>query len=191
MKTLMMRKFCYGEPDAHVMMRRARALIVTLILLSLSSTVILYFVARPAIYLAVIALSLLSVALLFVGYLEQRSRGLRLRTYNQLSISKEEVEMDVQYAGIYTALGLILLFSVGSFMVAATMVQAWSTVGVTAVVLFLMSSLILIPYIALFVRGAAQDQRDKLAREAIKRIESVHNIREQVLLKAPFKQRIL
>jgi len=190
MKTLMMKKFCYGEPDAHVMMRRARALIVTLILLSLISTVILYFVARPAIYLAVIALSLLSVALIFVGYLEQRSRGLRLRTYNQRSISKEEVEMDVQYAGIYTALGLILLFSLGSFMVAATMVQAWSTVGVTAVVLFLISSLILIPYIALFVRGAAQDQRDKLAREAIKRIESVHNNREQVLLKTPFKQRI-
>lgn len=75
--------------------------------------------------------------------------------------------MDVPYASIHMDLALILLFLASSVMVAATVVQAWSTVGAAAVVLFLMSSLIMIPYLSLLLRGAAEDQRNRLAKEAL------------------------
>lgn len=158
-------KFCDGESDATLMMKRARIMLQALVLLSLISSVTFYFLIRPATYLAITAVGVFSVTLAFVSFLECRSKG--LREYNQLSISEEEVEMDVQYASIYTALAIILLFLASSVMVAATVVQAWSTVGATAVVLFLMSSLILIPYVSLFLRGAAEDQRNKLAKESL------------------------
>jgi hypothetical protein len=64
-----------------------------------------------------------------------------LRDPNQTLISGDEVEMNAEYAGIYTAMGLVLLFAISAFIVVATMVEDWSTVGLSASVLFFWRSL--------------------------------------------------
>jgi len=110
----------------------------------------------------------LFLALIVVSYLEKQSRAERVRGKNQAKISSEEVEMDVQYAGIYTAMGLITLFATATFIVAAIMIEDWSIVGIAAAVLFLLAVLIILPYIPLFIEDAAQDERDKLELERLK-----------------------
>lgn len=178
MRTKLMPRFADGETDATAMMKRAKRILQALVVLSFVSSLLIYFLIRPATYLAILGTVLFSVALALVSFLESQSKGLRQK--GQWTISAEEVEMDAQYASIYTAIALFLLFMVSSVMVAATLVQAWATVGFTAAVLFMMSSLILIPYIALFLRGAAEDQRNKLAKQAMSPIprQSTRNRRK-------------
>lgn len=161
------REFCFGEPDAHLMTRRSMGVVLILLCVSLVAGILLFIFARPLTYLAIISLILLLVSLAFTSFLEHKSRGRVLRSEGQSQISREEVEMNVQYAGIYMAMALILLFIGGCFIVAATFAREWSTVGGLSVVLFLMSGLILVPYLSLFIRGAAQDERKKLEREAL------------------------
>ena len=74
--------------------------------------------------------------------------------------------MNAEYAGIYTAMGLVLLFAISAFIVVATMVEDWSTVGLSASVLFLLALFIVLPYLPIFIAEAAQDERNKLNREA-------------------------
>jgi len=162
-----LRDFCVGEPDAHVMTRRSICVVMILLGFSLVAGIALFIFARPLTYLAIISSFLLLVALAFTSFLERKSRAKVLRSKGQSQISEEEVEMGVQYAGIYMALALILLFVAGCFIVAATFAREWSTVGGLSVVLFLMAGLILVPYLALFIKGSAQDERKKLEREAV------------------------
>jgi hypothetical protein len=58
-----------------------------------------------------------------------------------------------------------------SFVVATTMVNEWSMVGLATAVLFLLSIVIVLPYIPLFVEDARQGERDKLELEATSRKE--------------------
>jgi len=156
-----------GEPDAHVMMRHARTMLRLLLIVALVATIVLFIFYRQAAYLAALPVPPLFLAFVVVSYLEKQSRAERIRVNNQTKISSEEVEMDVQYAGIYTALGLATLFAIATFIVAATMVEDWSMVGISAAALFLLAVLIILPYIPLFIEEAAQDEHDKLEREAL------------------------
>jgi hypothetical protein len=155
-----------GEPDAHVMMRHAKTIFRLLLILALIATTLLFSFFRPAAYLAALPVPVLFVGFVLVSYLEKQARAKALRSRDQSTISQEEVEMDIQYAGIYTALGLTLLFALATFIVAATIVEDWSMIGLVAAVLFLLSVLIVFPYIPLFIIGASEDERDKLQREA-------------------------
>jgi hypothetical protein len=155
-----------GEPDAHVMMRHARTIFRVLLILALIATTLLLIFFRPAAYLAALAVPVLFLGFVFVSYLEKQSRAESLRSANQLTISQEEVAMDIQYAGIYTALALTLLFALAAIITAATMVEDWSMVGIVAAGLFLLSVFIVFPYIPLFIAGSSEDERNKLKCEA-------------------------
>jgi hypothetical protein len=166
MKTVTIEDPMLGEPDAHVMMRHAKTIFRWLLILALIATTLLIIFFRPAAYLAALPVPVLFVGFVFVSYLEKQSRASVLRSSNQSTISQEEVQMDIQYAGIYTALGLTLLFALATFIVAATMVEDWSMIGIVAAFLFLLAVFIVFPYIPLFIVGASEDERDKLEQEA-------------------------
>ena len=172
MKTNTMRNGELGEPDAHVMMRHARMVLRLLLIVALIATTLLLIFFRQAAYLAAIPVPVLLFAYVIVSVLEKQSRAEVLRCRNQLVISQEEVDMDIQYAGIYTAMGLIALFALSTFIVAATITEDWSMVGTVAAILFLLSVLILFPYIPLFMIDAAHHERDKLQEEKRIREES-------------------
>ncbi|QDT91553.1 hypothetical protein Pan161_32120 [Gimesia algae] len=160
-----------GEPDSHVMMRHAKTILRFLLIVALIATSVLLVFFRPAAYLAALPVPVLFLGFVFVNYLERQSKAKMLRSTNQSTISQKEVEMDVQYAGIYTAMALMLLLALGTFIVAATMVEDWSMMGMVAAVLFLLSVVILFPYIPLFIADAEHDERDKLQHEAAFREE--------------------
>ncbi len=155
-----------GEPDAHVMMRHAKTVVRLLLIVALIATTLLLIYFRPAAYLAAFAVPVLVLTLIYVSYLERRSRASQLRTDDQLSISQEEIEMNVQYAGIYTGMILLLLFSLSALIVASTMVEDWSMIGLVSAVLFLLMALIVFPYIPLFIADSGTNERSKLKREA-------------------------
>ncbi|XZE19760.1 hypothetical protein SH449x_005088 [Pirellulaceae bacterium SH449] len=157
-----------GEPNGHVMMRHARMFFGLCLVVSLIATIVLFIFNRQAAYIAALPVPPLFLALIVVSYLEKKSRVKKIRVRHQATISPEEVEMNVQYAGIYTAIGLIMLFATATFIVAATMFDDWAKVGLAATVLFMLVVLIILPYIPLFIENAAQDERDKLGREALK-----------------------
>ncbi|QDT89911.1 hypothetical protein [Gimesia algae] len=155
-----------GEPDAHVMMRHAKTVLRFLLIVALIATSVLLLYLPPAAYLAALAVPLLFLGFVFVSYLERKSKAKVLRSKNQSNISKEEVEMDVQYAGIYTAMALALFLALAVFIMAATMVEDWSMVGMVAATFFLLSIFLLFPYIPLFIEEAEHDERDKIQHEA-------------------------
>jgi len=155
-----------GEPNAHVMMRHARLIFLLFLIVTLIATMVLFIFYREAAYVAALPVVPLFLALVFVSYLERQSRADKIRVKNQTKISSEEVELNVQYAGIYTAMGLVTLVAIATFIIAATMVEDWSMVGFFALALFLLTVLITLPYIPLFIEESAQDERDKLGREA-------------------------
>jgi len=59
-----------------------------------------------------------------------------------------------------------LLFALATFIAAAFTVEDLAMLGMVAAVLFVMSVMFLLPYIAFFISEAAHDERDKLQREA-------------------------
>ncbi|QDV20545.1 hypothetical protein Pan153_52210 [Gimesia panareensis] len=154
-----------GEPDSHVMMRHAKTILRFLLIVALIATGVLLLFFRPAAYLAALPVPVLFFAFAYVSYLERQSKAKVLRSTNQSAISQKEVEMDVQYTGIYTAMALMLFLALGTFIVAATMVEDWSMVGMVAAIFFLLSVFILFPYIPLFIDEAEHEERDKLQSE--------------------------
>ncbi len=154
-----------GEPDAHVMMRHAKTVVRLLLIVALIATTLLLIYFRPQPTCRVRSTRIV-LTLIYVSYLERRSRASQLRTDDQLSISQEEIEMNVQYAGIYTGMILLLLFSLSALIVASTMVEDWSMIGLVSAVLFLLMALIVFPYIPLFIADSGTNERSKLKREA-------------------------
>ncbi|WP_417389323.1 hypothetical protein [Gimesia sp.] len=155
-----------GEPDAHVMMRHAKTILRFLLIFALIATSVLLLFLPQAAYLAASAVLVLFIGYVIVSYLERQSQAKVLRSRNQSTISQKEVEMDVQYAGIYTAIALTLFLALGVLIMAATLVEDWSMVGMVAAVFFLMSVFLLFPFIPLFIREAKYEERDKLQHEA-------------------------
>ncbi|WP_417388551.1 hypothetical protein [Gimesia sp.] len=151
-----------GEPDAHVMMRHAKTVLRFLLIVALIATCGLLLFLPSAAYLAAIAVPVLFIGFVFVSYLERQSQAKVLRSGNQSNITQKEVETDVRYAGILTAIALTLFLALGAFIMAATLVEDWSMVGMVATVFFLISIFLLFPFIPLFIKEAKHEERKKL-----------------------------
>ena len=175
-RTKILRRWKLGEPDSHIMMRHAKTILWIFLVISVLSTIALLIFYRPAAYLAAVPVPILFLGYLFACYLERQSRALLLRVPNQTLISGDEVEMNAEYAGIYTAMGLILFFAISAFVVVATMVEDWGTVGLSASVLFLLALFIVLPYLPIFIAEAAQGERNKHEREAESDIDAKSKI---------------
>lgn len=150
-----------GEPDAHVMMRRAKMVLRILLIMALIATIALLVFYRPAAYLAAISIPVLGLIFGIVSVLEMQSRASRLRRPGQKSISQDEIDLDVENAGIYTALEIAFVLVVGTTVVAATIVD-WAMIGIVAAVLLLLAIFITLPYIPLLVMDAAHEEREKV-----------------------------
>ncbi len=172
MKTAMISKLGLGEPHPHAMMRQAKMFLLYLLILALIATVLLLLFFRPAAYLAALAVTALLVCLVIVGFLERQSTIQMLRSTDQSSITKEEEDMGVQYAAILTAITLIMFSALAATLVATSLVEDWAMVGVVAAALFLLSILLMFPYLTLFLVGAEREERDKVDRDAKLRRES-------------------
>lgn len=166
MKIASVQSWIHSEPHAHVMMRHAKEILRLFLIAALIATIVLFVFFRPAAHLAALTVPFLFLAFVLASYLQAQATIPRLRERGQESISSEEVEMNIQYAGVYIAMALTLLFATSTLIVAASMVDDWSMVGLSASILFLLATLFMLPYIPLFLQGARQDERDKLDREA-------------------------
>jgi len=155
-----------GEPDAHRMTRRARAALGTLLILATAATIILMFLHWQVAYLAAFPIPVLFLAFIGVCYLERQSRAEVLRGADNAAISKEEVELDARFAGLYTALFLLIFLASSALVIAATLVVDWSMVGLVAGIILLLSILIMLPYIPLFIMDSSRDEREKLRQES-------------------------
>jgi len=174
LKGFVVNKSKLGEPRAHAMMRNAKFILLTLLVTALIATILLIFLYRPAAYLVGLQIPTLFLAFIVVSYLESRATVKMLRSKNQKSISSEEVEMDVQYAGIYTSIVLVLLMAISALVMAATMVENWSMVGASAALILMLSIFYVLPYVPFFIADAEQDERDKVQPEA-ENPEQLHN----------------
>ncbi len=101
---------------------------------------------------------------LLVGQLERQSRAAALREPGQTTISQEEIELDVQDAGIFTGLGIAFLLALGTFIIAASVFD-WALVGIAATAGFLLAVLINIPYLSLIVEEAERDELEKVTHQ--------------------------
>ncbi len=161
-----MKKHSLGEPDAHIMMRTIKIVLLVLLSLALTATILLVIFYPPAAYLAGLPIPILFLAFIIASFLDRRATVKMLRQANQTTISAEEFEMNVQYAGIYTSLALALLMAISAIVMAATMVEDWSMVGASAAFILLLSIFYVVPYIPFFIADAEQDERDKLGLKA-------------------------
>ncbi|WP_182868155.1 hypothetical protein [Stieleria mannarensis] len=147
------------------MMRRAKTTVRWLLIVALVSTIVMFLFVRPAAYLGAIPIPILFVIDVVLGLLERQSRATAIREPGQQSISKKEIELDVQDAGILTGLGIVFLLAVGTFIIAAALFD-WPLVGAVATAGFLLAVLINIPYLYLFVQEAERDEREKVTHQA-------------------------
>jgi hypothetical protein len=164
-----------GEPDAHRMMRYLRSVLLGLLCVSLIATALLLIFYRPAAYLAGLPLPVLALAFIAVLVLERRATAERLRAKHAAAISQKEVEMDVQYAGVYTALNLALLFAASTFVMAATMMEDLSMVGASAALLLLLAIFYALPYLPFLIADSGQEERDKLQHQVDGRPDPANN----------------
>jgi hypothetical protein len=148
------------------MMRHAQTVIRWLLITALVSTILLFLFVRPAAYLAAIPIPLLFAALVMVKYFERQARASALRRPGAREITQEEIETDVQDAGIYTALGIALLLALGTFIIAASLFD-WAEVGIAATAGLLLAVLINIPYLSLIVQEAERDEREKVTHQPL------------------------
>lgn len=155
-----------GEPDAHRMTRRARAAFGLLLILATVATILLMLLHWQVAYLAAFPIPVLFLAFIGVCYLERQSRAEVLRGADNAAVSKDEVELDIRFAGMYTALFLLVFLALSALVIAATLVVDWSMVGLVAGVILLLSILIMLPYIPLFVMESSRDEQEKLRQDA-------------------------
>jgi hypothetical protein len=150
-----------GESDAHAISRHLRVVIRILLIVATVATILLFLFYRPATYLAAIPIPVLILVLTLVNELERRSRASALRHQGQTSITKEELEEDVQTVGIATALKIGGALALGTFIVAGSLFDL-ATVGIGATALLLLAILIEIPYLGLFITETERDELEKV-----------------------------
>lgn len=154
-----------GEPDAHIMMRRAKSVVRLLMVLAIIAAVLSLVFFRPAAYLAALPIPILFVLYVIVSLLEQQARASALRRPGQTTISNEEIETDVRSAGFYTGLAIAIVLALGTFVVAISFYE-WPLVGFAAAALLFLATLIEIPYLTLFIAEAERDERDKITHDS-------------------------
>ena len=150
-----------AEPDAHVLSRHFRTGVRVLLAVSLIATIVAIFAYPSVAYLAAIPIPILYAVLASVNYMEVRSRASELRERGSDHLSKEELEVDVETAGIILLLKVIGILAAGTFIIAAAFFE-WQSVGVAATALFLLAVLINIPFLPLFFAEAQRDELDHL-----------------------------
>ncbi|MBB03055.1 MAG: hypothetical protein CMJ47_10440 [Planctomyces sp.] len=150
-----------GEPDAHLASRHMQTGVRIVLILCLMATVGLLLFNPAAAYLAAISVPVLIVVLVFVGFLERRSRAERLRTAGQSQISQHEVDVDVETIGVITVLKVVGALAVGSFIAAATIFDL-ATLGIAASVAFLIFLLTQLYILPIFFLESERDEREKL-----------------------------
>tara|TARA_R110002049_G_scaffold182485_2_gene350379 strand:+ start:123214 stop:123741 length:528 start_codon:yes stop_codon:yes gene_type:complete len=150
-----------GEPDAHAMSRHLATTIRVALILCVIATLVLFVFYRPAAYLAAIPVPLLAVALMLVDLFERRSRSNALRKPNQTEIGQDEVELDVEVAGLTTAVKAFAVLAVGTFIIAAAYFEA-AILGIAATAVLLLALLIELPFILVGVSEAKRDEREKI-----------------------------
>jgi hypothetical protein len=155
-----------GEPDAHRMMRWARSVLGMLLILATLATIILILLHWQVAYLAAFPTPVLFLAFISVCYLERQSRAEVLRGAGDTAISQDEVELDIRFAGLYTALFLLIFLALSALVIAATLVIDWSMVGLVAGVILLLSILIMLPYIPLFIMDSSREEQEKLEQDS-------------------------
>jgi membrane protein implicated in regulation of membrane protease activity len=132
-----------------------------LLIIALLATVVLFLLMPAAAYLAAIPIPVLFVVYLLAGQWERQSRSTALRQAGEDAITQEEVELDVRDTGIYTALGILFVLALGTFIIAAALFE-WPLVGGVAAAGLLLAILINLPYLTLFVQEAEHDERDRV-----------------------------
>ncbi|QDV24648.1 hypothetical protein [Aureliella helgolandensis] len=146
-----------GEPDAHANFRHMQTAIRGLLIVASVATIALFLTNRPATLFAAIPIPALIIISAIVGYFERRSRASVLRHPGQSHITKQELEADVQSAGIVTGLKVGVALALGTFIAAASVFDL-ATLGIGATVLLVLAILIEIPYLALFVTEAEREE---------------------------------
>jgi cytochrome c biogenesis protein CcdA len=174
LKGFVVNKSKLGEPRAHAMMRNAKFILLALLVAALIATILLIFLYRSAAYLVGLQIPFLFLAFIILSYYESRVAAKMLRSRNQTTISSEEIEVDVQFAGIYTPIVLVSLLAISALVMAATMVENWAMVGASAALILMLSIFYVLPYVPFFIADAEQDERDKVQPEAEKP-EQLHN----------------
>ena len=101
-----------------------------------------------------------------VSHLEVQARENTIRRKGATRISEEESDLNVRYAVIYRGLALALFTAMACLVLASTMVEEWSMVGVSAAFLFLLACFIALPFLHLFGRGFAEDEREREKQES-------------------------
>lgn len=149
------------EPDAHVLSRHFRTGVRTLLAAALVATIVAIVAYPQVAYLAAIPVPVLCGVMVLTNYLVLRSRASELRKRGSDRIGKEEIEVDVETAGIILLLKVIGILAIGTFIIAAAFFE-WKSVGIVAATLFLLAVLINLPYLPLFFTEAERDELDHL-----------------------------
>jgi hypothetical protein len=147
-----------AEPDAHVLSRHFRTGVRFLLAASLIGTCLSLLFFREVAYLAAIPIPFLYAVLALTNYLEVRSRATLLRGHATHRLGKEEIETDVETAGVILILKVLGVLAVAAFIIAAAYFE-WQSVGIIASGLFFLALLINTPFLPLFF---AEVERDEL-----------------------------
>ncbi|WP_236696163.1 hypothetical protein [Rhodopirellula islandica] len=150
-----------AEPDAHALSRHFRTGVRILLAASLIGTCVSLLFFSEVAYLAAIPIPFLYAVLAFVNYLEVRSRATELRERGPNRLTKEEIDADVETAGVILMLKVLGVLAAAAFIIAAAFFE-WQYVGIIASGLFFLAVLINTPYLPLFFAEAKQDELDHL-----------------------------
>lgn len=153
------------EPEAHVVSRRLRLALRSLLLAALVATILLLLFYRPAAYLAAVPIPFLYGLLVVVNYYERQSRAEILRSQGANEVGPDEVTADVDAVGLATVLGVLALLALGTFIIAAAYYDL-AMVGIVAAALFFLAVLIELPYLFLIASEAGREEREKLDRRS-------------------------
>ncbi|MFG0265037.1 MAG: hypothetical protein ACF8AM_07765 [Rhodopirellula sp. JB055] len=149
------------EPDAHVLSRHFRTGVRILLAASLIGTCVSLFWYPAVAYLAAIPIPFLYAVLAYANYLESRSQASVLRERDPNRLTKDEIDADVETAGVILILKVLGVLAAAAFIIAAAFYE-WQYVGMIASGLFFLAVLINIPFLPLFFVEAEHDELDRL-----------------------------
>ncbi|TWT79609.1 hypothetical protein CA13_10130 [Planctomycetes bacterium CA13] len=151
-----------GESDAHRMSRHWQTAIRVILIALVVAAIVLFVFYRAAAYLAAIPIPILFVTLALLDYYEQRSRTHHRHKLGEADLSKQEIEEEVETAGIVMVLKVFMALALGTFIVAAAFFD-WATVGIAATATLFLAILINLPYLLLGFAESERDEREKLS----------------------------
>ncbi|WP_234952809.1 hypothetical protein [Rhodopirellula baltica] len=149
------------EPDAHVLSRHFRTGVRILLAASLIGTILSLLMFPEVAYLAAIPIPFLYAVLALANYFEVRSRASTLREHDAQRLSQQEIQADVETAGVLLILKVLGVLAAAAFIIAAAFFE-WRYVGIIASGLFFLAVLINTPFLPLFFVEAEHDELERL-----------------------------